>query len=619
MKRVYCSLGLFLFIAPLLAAQSAATSPATQAPVTQAPQFPPFQPPPPAFPERPAPPPQPVYIYLYARITDQVNLDISEERLRRLLPMIEKFRKEHPEAHVSATILFSGASSEALANRDAQTHIKKFVLDYKKRGIIEVGYDGTDEPTYTNRPMLPSTLNEQPYKERWAQRASEDEKFLTEGRDPLTGASRPGTVGGLKAMQEVFGKAAYITGISVGTEHPDGAKHPTMPGAGAVPTVTPEIGDWEIVPLLHRYNTEAILAGIPASNPAHIPGFGGGANELGTLMSPVLQASPELFWEDGILRDSESGASGGRIFHGYDGKENLPAFLTKLDRSRVRIVHMELASEDDYLKPDFAKTPPNAALAYAYTHPDNPKVPDEDRLSPDEVNAAYAKEETSLDWVVANIFNVAPGGRFVSNADLKRMAGEDTGFSVSVSELSASLKGELEKWGIGTYPPSYFQVGSHYLSLAEAFQVMTDALAELSRTGKLPQSVKVVQVYGPIRMVIGHGPNLGDTTVAGVAKVCAQIAPGLHDDTGYPVPNNSVPGLLTVDGVTINAAQFLRLMAQALVDPTPDAKLKVRMTYMIAEIATVFTKTRSLEDVGATWTVKPAPLHTSPVTTTGTR
>jgi hypothetical protein len=120
-------------------------------------------------------------------------------------------------------------------------------------------------------------------------------------------------------------------------------------------------------------------------------------------------------------------------------------------------------------------------------------------------------------------------------------------------------------------------------------------------------------------MVIGHGPNLGDTTVAGVAKVCAQIAPGLHDDTGYPVPNNSVPCLLTVDGVTINAAQFLRLMAQALVDPTPDAKLKVRMTYMIAEIATVFPKTRSLEDVGATWTVKPAPLHTSPVTTTGTR
>ena len=619
MKRVYCSLALFLFIAPLLAAQNTASPTGPQTPITQSPQFPPFHPPPPAFPERPAPPPQLVYIYLYARITDQVNLDISEDRLRRLLPMIEKFRNEHPEAHVSATILFSGASSEALAKRNAQTHIKDFVLGYKKRGIIEVGYDGTDEPTYTNRPTVPRTINDLDFKERWSERASEDEKFLTEGRNPLTGAPEPGTVGGLKAMQEVFGKAEYITGVSVGIDHPEGATHPNMPGAGAIPTVTPEIGDWEIVPLLRRYNTDAILAGIPASNPAHIPGFGGGATELGRLMSPVLQSSPELFWEDGILRASESGADGGRVFHGYNTPNDFLAFLAKMDRSRLRIVHMELASENDYLKPDFAKTPPNAALAYAYAHPDSPKVPAEDLLSPDEVNSAHAKEETSLNWVITNIFNANPGGRFVSNGDLKRMAGESTGFSIPVDELRAALKNEIERWGTDTYPPSYFKVGEHYLSLAEAFQVMTDALTELSRTGNLPRSVKVVHVYGPMKMALGHGPNLGDTTVGGVAKACAEIAAGLHDDSGYPMPKNVVPTLVTVDGTTINAAQFLRLMAQALVDPTPDSKLRVRMTYMTVGTATLFPKTRSLEDVGATWTVKPAPLQIPAVISTSTR
>jgi hypothetical protein len=280
---------------------------------------------------------------------------------------------------------------------------------------------------------------------------------------------------------------------------------------------------------------------------------------------------------------------------------------------------MELASEKDYLKPDFAKTPPNAALAYAYAHPDNPKVPAEDLLSPEDVNSAYAKEETSLNWVVTNIFNVAPGGRFVSNIDLKRMAGESAGFSISVDELRSALKKEIEEWGTNTYPPSYFTVGDHYLSLAEAFQVMTDALAELSRTGKLPQSVKVDHVYGPIKMDLGHGPNLGDTTVGGVAKVCAEIAGGLHDDSGYPMPNNVVPNPVTVDGTTINAAQFLRLMAQALVDPTPESKLRVRMTYMTVGTATLFPKTRSLEDVGATWTVKPAPLKIPSVSSTGTR
>jgi hypothetical protein len=604
MKRILGTLSLLLFVGPLLAAQTPSNPAMHPAPVVRRVPYPNLHPEPPV-------PPQPVYIYLYSRITDQVNLDITEDRLRRLLPMIEKFRKEHPEAHVSATVLFTGASSKALAQRNAETGIKDFVLKYKNRGIIEVGYDGTDEPTYTNRTMLPLSLNEQGSKERWLERANADEKFLTEDRDPITGAPRPGTVGGLKAMQEVFGQAAYITGISVGMEHPQGATHPTMPGAGAIPTVTPEVGDWEVVPLLRRYNNEAILAGLPASNPAHLPGFGGSIVEIGKLMSPDLPTSPELYWADNVLRSSESAGHGDRVFHGYDGPTSIQNFTTQLDRTRLRIIHMELASENDYLNADFAKTLPTPALAYAYAHPDNPTLPAEDRLSADQVNTAYATEESSLNWLLANFFTANPDSRFISNNDLKRMAGESTGFSVSVDELRATLKDQLEKWGNDTYPASYFKVGGHYLSLAESFQVMADALAEWNRTGKLPQTVRTVRVYGPLRMALGHGPNLGDTTAGSVAKVCSQIVSGLHDDTGYPLPKNSVPAIVTVDGTQVNAAQFLRLMAEALVDSTPDAKLRVKMTYMTAGTASVFPKTRPLEDVGATWTFKPAPLQSS--------
>jgi hypothetical protein len=43
------------------------------------------------------------------------------------------------------------------------------------------------------------------------------------------------------------------------------------------------------------------------------------------------------------------------------------------------------------------------------------------------------------------------------------------------------------------------------------------------------------------------------------------------------------------------------------------------MTYMTVGTATLFPKTRSLEDVGATWTVKPAPLKIPSVSSTGTR
>lgn len=80
MKRIYRSLILSLIVTPLFAAQTPSAQPAAHAAVTQ-----------------------PVYIYLYSRVTDQVNLDISEARLRRLLPMIERYRTQHPEAHLKAT------------------------------------------------------------------------------------------------------------------------------------------------------------------------------------------------------------------------------------------------------------------------------------------------------------------------------------------------------------------------------------------------------------------------------------------------------------------------------------------------------------------------------------
>ena len=72
---------------------------------------------------------QPVYIYLYARVTDHVNVEMSEDRLRHILPAVERFRQSHPEAHASATILFSGAVSKALQDRNGQTHIVDFVKD----------------------------------------------------------------------------------------------------------------------------------------------------------------------------------------------------------------------------------------------------------------------------------------------------------------------------------------------------------------------------------------------------------------------------------------------------------------------------------------------------------
>jgi hypothetical protein len=477
-------------------------------------------------------------------------------------------------------------------------------------GVIEIGYDGTDEPTYDHRPMIDESIEQKPFQERWLERAGEDEKFLTEARDPLTGDPRPGVAGGLKEMQEVFGPAACISGASVGekTKTPlYNAEHPerTLP----YPTKA-ELGDWEVVPVLRRYNAEAILLGLSAANRDYLPGYGMSVAEVGRILSPEPDTAPELFWADDVLRFSEAGGGGSRLVFLNGGLDVIKNATTKLDRSRIHIFHVELDNENDYLSSDFTKgkmfTP---ALAYAYAHPDKPQVPGDARLSPADVDATQAREEAALKWLITEYAPTSAGNRVVSNSDLRRMTPASFGFTIPTDDLRAALKKTLADLGNATYLSPYFQVGSRYLSLAETFQVMTDALAEMSRNGKLPETVRVDRIYGPLGMPMGHGPNIGDVKVASITNICADLDAGLHDDTGFPMPKNTIPPLFTVDGIRMNAAQFLRLMAQALQDPSPETTLHVRMTYMLTGAAQVFPKARNLEDVGATWTFKPAPLN----------
>jgi hypothetical protein len=613
MKRTCWSLTLLLLPVPALLAQ--APAPQVKAPVPQ----------------------QPVYIYLYSRVTDQINLDVTEDRLRHLLPMIERLRSAHPEDHVSATILFSGAVSQALEESNAKTHIKDFILDYKKRGLIEIGYDGTDEPTYDHRPSV-NLIGVGDPETRWLARAAADEKFLTEARDPITGVPIPGAVGGLEEMQRVFGEAACIRGASVGELLPPHIQEteaigtpsgtagsaappsqsaarrppPSGPPPVALPLIVPEVGDWEIAPILRHYNTSAVMFGLPEANPGQLPGFKTSVWGVGQIMSPLPETAPEVYWSDNLLHTSEW--AGGvkpvvRTVHGYEGADALKKFAAGIDRSKIQVVHMELANEQDYYKADFIKTAATPSLAYAYAHPNSPKAPIEERLSADEVNAAYGKEEAVLKWLTGEYLPANPGSRFVSNSDLKRMVAPSTGYSLSVTALQAALTDMLAKWGNDTFPPNYLLADGHYLSLAETFQVLTDSLAEFDRTGKLPQTVRVSRIFGPITMVPWHGSNVGEVSVAAIAKKCSEIDARLHDETANPMPNNTVPAVVEINGDQANAAQFLRMMAQAMVNPTPEAKVRIKMTYMSSDASSVFPKARPTADIGATWTLKPAPLE----------
>ena len=214
-----------------------------------------------------------------------------------------------------------------------------------------------------------------------------------------------------------------------------------------------------------------------------------------------------------------------------------------------------------------------------------------------------------MQWLAEVYLPANAGSRFVSDADLHKMVAPATGFEIATSDLRSTLTETLTKWGIDTLPFSCIRVHGRYLSLADLFQVLTDELAEFHRTGKLPQTVKVVKVYGPIRLVTGHGPNIGEVTVAELARVCAELAGSLHDDSSTSVPKNAIPPLLKINGMDLNPAQVLRLMAQAVVNPAPETGIRVRMTYMLGEAGGIFPRTRPMMEIGFVWTIKPAPLN----------
>jgi hypothetical protein len=566
-----------------------------------------------------APSQQPVYVYLFAKVSDHVNLDMTEERLRHILPEVERYRQSHPEAHTSATISFSGAVSKSLQDRNGQTHIVEFVKDYIRRGVIEVGYDGTDEPTYDVRPMLKLSLLQSP-QDRWKQRQTIADEFLAGARDPLTGAPLSGT-GGLKEMQEVFGKAAYIKGLELALEtyRPTPKKKrtpipPNTPSPGP-DEFAPRLGvfreaggDTETLQMLAKYNTTAIMFGIPANNPAQLPGFTGIIEHFGQLLAPRPDTAPEVYWQDYALRLSET-APPVRPVKATDGPEALKGILDKVNRSKVQVIEVELGAADNYLKPDFAKTGLNAAIKYAYDHPGAPQLPADAVRSADDVNAGWSKEDALLKWLTEDFFRQNNGSRFLSSASLSSMAGASpTGFSVSTESLRIALADAFQKKGIDNHVFDYLQVDDHFLSLAELFQVLTDELAEFHKAGKLPQSVKVAKVYGPFRLVTGHGPNDGEVTSGDVETLCADIDAPLHDETANVVPTNSVPPLLKLNGMELNPAQMLRLMSLALASPAPETKFPVRMLYMLAEAGGILPKSRILYDIGFVWTLKPAPL-----------
>jgi hypothetical protein len=534
---------------------------------------------------------KPVYILLYSRFYDHSHEYAMNERVIRLLQLVQKLHDRYPQYRLSALMQFSGTTSQILADENATMHLVDKIKDFAARGLVEVGYTGEDEPSYLYRPWPNVLLAETP-EQRWTAIAQAHRHFLTDFKDPVTGQPFPGLSGGLKRTQEVFGPVAFISGLTQAVS-----------------------GDEEAVHEVDALNDNAVLTGIrPADPRLGIEGYSASASMFSKMMSPDLNSSPEVYWEDGRLRVSDTTLPDNKI-RSLDKKlDDFKKSFAQLDRSRPRVLKIEVA---DYLR-YLTKRPDGSVrwdpMEWLYYHPENPQIPGNIKALNDQfdVEKGWQNEATVLDWLLTTFLPANQGSRFVSVGDLKSMADDPLGSNVTAAELhdaAADLVARFKEQPMSL--PNFARAGDKFFSLADSFELLSQALAIYDHQGSLPDSLKLTRIYGPLVLPNDMGPVTGTFTVSDVLQAATQVAARIRKEAWKEVPDNAVPASVNVANVQVTCGQFLRLLAEAYLDPTKDKTLKLNRIQPFSSAAFMYPKNTANIDQGNIWTFRPAVLRVS--------
>jgi hypothetical protein len=532
---------------------------------------------------------QPVFIVLYTRFYDHSHQFLNNQRVQRLLPLLEKLRVKYPNSGIASLFEFSGSMSQVFLEYNDSLHVVDSIKGASQRGLIDIGYTGEDEPSYLYRPK-PDLIGADTPEKRWIAQAEAAERFLTDFKDPITGRPVSGLTGGLKHMQEVFGPAAFIQGVS-----------------------EPIGGDSAVTHEVRKLNGDAMMLGVPPSDVRRgIESYGASAKAFAEAMSPAPDTSPEVFWEDGALRLSNVSLSDNRPRSTDDPIDALKKTFAALDRTKVRVVALEFGSYKRYLvkRPDGSVT--WDPMEWMYYHPDSPQFPPNMKpfLAQRDIDTGYKNEEAVLKWLLEEYLPANPGSRFLSIRDLAKLAGPERPSEVSwdqIKTLAADFETRFKPFP--TRLVDFLQAGGKYFSDAEAFALMAEALAAAGQTGTPAASIKPLPVYGPISVPNDMGPIKGTVTVREVLQAAARIAPPLRNTEWKLIPENAIPTYIQVGALRVNATQFFRMMALACLDLSPDKVLPVSPMTLHSDAVFRYPKNTPVTDQGMGWTLKPAPLH----------
>ncbi|MAF66921.1 MAG: hypothetical protein CMJ84_14855 [Planctomycetes bacterium] len=466
--------------------------------------------------------PKPVYIYLFSHTEDHINLDRSEERFERVLPMLEGLHASYPQYGPQACFQFYGADSETLSFGTIHD-----ITTARDAGVLSLGYHGAHEPTYSNNPI--ALLNYPTA--TWSEIQVAMELHLNAHRHLYLGDINPLFHGALKKTRNVFGSMLAVSGL----DEFDPAK------AHAVDATEPE----------------AILFGYSAHIPNPPPNYMDGIAAFSELLSPTPDHVRQMFWARHHLRVSATDGTGNFDSRGMDGVAHLEDTIATLDRSRTNLLKMSIAGKTIYAL--------QSPTGYAYNHPDDPDLPPWLIRPQADIDANYQNIQEVLDWLVQSFFPANPGSRFVSVDALQSAFTSLNGQSLSRVELLDFAHDLLDGWGGATPapPPAFVTSGERYLSLCDMTQCLVGMLAGYG--GSLPASVPLGRAIGPLNAAL---PSLIPPQVAATDLLAAAAAldPALNSTAWAETPGYVVPSYLSVGSVQVNAAEFLYLCASLFVD-----------------------------------------------------
>lgn len=540
--------------------------------------------------------PLPVYVYLFAHYEDHINVDLSEWRIKEVMSILGDAHRAHPN-RVAAVGEFYGADSEVFRQRNRESGIVDLIRQCTREGWYDVGYHAAHEPIYvtTQQAVRDMTGN------GWHDIYAATRALYTAHRDLKTGERDTSHQGGVALMQDVFGPATVLSGVAGPLDPPGTLALCDLTGARVL------FGFTDHGPAM--FNVDYIPAVL----------------EIRKAISPTPETSPDVFWFMGcLITSSHPVARDIGVISSVLSQEQVTEKFRRLDRTRVAVPHMMYGAKFIYARTsptEYAYGPidrifPPRARELRQSQGDDLRLPAELLVPEAERQQKIENFRKNLDWVLTRHFPANPNSRFVGNRLLIDLTLPYAGEPFGPVEMDRAVAGLLRDWT--ERPPNFTSMGARFLTLAQLFKLLANALTSHAQHGSLPPTFLTDVTYGPV----GTWPEIVQCAEVAidahsVVAAASQITFGSDRHCGDPgPPSNRVPLNVTAGGQTMHAAQFLRLMAetyQALRAGKPPGTLRVRPSNILPPISPMWKRAhRAYGETPASysylqlWTVKPA-------------